>query len=372
MSLLRWSPLLLALTFVLVGCKSNSPTTSTQDSGVAAAPAPSKTPALAGPALSYQKPVEANRCAWMRQPLPSGEPTPVATLDVDCLEAMQSWSPNGKEGLVFAPPAGEGNPPRLWRVDFVAKTGKLLDLKGVPGVTAGTGTDKPFIEQVGFDAQSRPVVIVADVYSNRAPEKGPNGEQFITLEGERFPVPESNGTPGLASAYRLEGAEWKRFETKVSSWETPLAPGSNVLDASKALHVPSSFQGEELPGKAASTNAVQLLDAALPGQAEGGKWMSLSTPGGPLHYRGTLNPEDDSLYPSAPLRWEQDGKLVEVAGLTVNPGDRLGLELQGELLLVNVQAEPRSAHVLDTRTKKHLVSVQDAQSVTFWPEPSKP
>ncbi|HZI02872.1 MAG TPA: hypothetical protein VEZ71_02560, partial [Archangium sp.] len=292
MSPLRWSHLLLAVSLFLAGCKSNPPSTSTTDAAVAATPPPSKAPELSGPALSYLKPLE-DRCAWVRHPLPSGDPSPVFTFNAGCIDVTLSWSPTGKEGLVFGPSGESG--PLIWRVDFAAKTGKPLDLKGVPGGTGAQGTDKPYIEQVGFDAQGRPVAIVSDVYSNRVPEKDPKGERFITFEGERFPVPEADGTPGLAIAYRLEGTEWKRFETKVSTWETAESPGSNALEAAKALYVPKSLQrGEALPGQAAAASASQRLEAELPGQAAGGKWMSLSTPGGTLHYRSQVDPEDDS------------------------------------------------------------------------------
>jgi cell wall-associated NlpC family hydrolase len=118
---------------------------------------------------------------------------------------------------------------------------------------------------------------------------------------------------------------------------------------------------------------LKRLDTAMPGQPKTGKWMSLPTPGGTLVYRGTKEPEEDDLYASAPVRWDADGKLTELEGLTAKPGDRLGFELRGGLLHVFVQAkDTRSAHVYDTAAKKNLVSVKDIRSALLWPEPSKP
>ncbi|WP_375765052.1 hypothetical protein NR798_25385 [Archangium gephyra] len=365
---------MLAVAVVLAGCKSNPPA-ATPDAGVAAAPAQAPTALPApGPALSYLKSVGSQRCEWIRQPLPSGAPTTIFAFDGDCSRSEVTWSPNGKEGLVFTWPVGEGAVPRVWRVDLTAKTGKPMELKGLPGGTGEQGPDKPYIEKVGFDAQGRPVVLVSDVYSDREPEKGPGGEQLLSFEGQRYPLTGKlgEGRPGLALAYRLEGADWKRFETKASVYEAENAPGVNVLDAARALSVVQSpTAARELPGQQASESAARMLDAAFPGQDESGKWMTLTTPGGALHYRAS-NPGDDSLRPAVPVRWEQDGKLAELEGLTAKEGDRLGFQLRGGLLVVTVQGETSHASVYDTRTKKNLVSVQGAESAALWPEPSKP
>jgi hypothetical protein len=258
----------------------------------------------------------------------------------------------------------EGAPPRIWRVDFTAKTGKPVDPKGLP--------DKSSIGRVGFDAQGNLVALVAVENSKVEKGKGKSKERFITFEGQRYPVTQAEGKPGLALAYRLEGADWKRFETKVSAFGED-ASGLGVLEATKALPPQTPALFGELPGQKASESAARMLDAAIPGLEESGKWMSLSTPGGTLHYRGALDYEEDTFYPSTPVRWEQDGKLVELEGLTVKNGTSLDLRPRGELLLIFVVGEqPRSAHVFDTRTKKNLVSVKGIDSPTLWPEPARP
>jgi len=373
MPLLRWSRPLLATALVLAGCKSNPPAAT--DAGVATAPAPSKAPPstppralFSGPALSYLKPEGSERCEWVRQPLPAGEPTTVFTFNADCTRSRVAWSPDGREGLVFTWPVGEGAQARIWRVDFAAKTGKPLDLKELPGGTGEQSPDKPYVDQVAFDAQGRPVALVSDVYSSREAEKGQDGGRFISFEGQRYPIPGGEGSPGLALAYRLEGGTWKRFEAKGSLYEGTNAPEVRALEAARSLS--TSEPSAELPGQKASESTAQKLDTALPGQDETGRWMSLTTPGGTLHYRAQQKPEDESLYqPSAPVRWEQEGKLVELEGLTVEPGDRLGIQLQGDLLLIT---GPSSGYTFDTRAKKKLVFLQDIEGATFWPEASKP
>ncbi len=376
MSLLHWRRPLLAIALELAGCKSKNPATATADASVAAAPAPNKAPApvpASGPALSYLKRVDSERCAWVRQPSPSGTPTTVFSFDADCTRSEVSWSPDGKEGLVFTWPVGEGSQPRVWRVDFAAKAGKPMDLKGLPGGTGEQGPNKPYIEKVGFDAQGRPVALVSDVYTDRPLEKGKNGEEFLSFEGERFPVREkkTDSAPGLALAYRWEGSEWKRFETKVSVYEAEEAPGINALDAARALSfVQSPTPPTELPGKEASMSSGRLMESSLPEQQESVMWMTLTTPGGMLHY-AARNPGNDTLVPTTPVRWEQDGKLVELEGLKAKDGDSITLQLRAELLLVTVLNET-TAYVFDTRTKKKLLSVEGVESAALWPEPARP
>lgn len=398
MSLLRWSRALLAA-LILAGCKSNPPSDSAQESGTVATPAPSKAPAPAkgsgahaatgvgssapasaplpsraavSLALSYLEPVDPERCDWVRHPLPAGEPTALFTFNTACDQAMVSWSPDAKEGLVFSWPAGEGEGPKAWRVDLTAKTGTPLDLKALPGGKGGGGQDQPSIEQVGFDKEGRPVAIIMDVYVSRTTQKGAKGKESISFEGKSYPLPQdAEGSPGLAHAYRFEEGGWKRIETKGSRFEAGLAPGTRELEARKALlPIAKASPPEDNPGQEAPESAKKKLDAAFPGQDESGEWMLLSDSGGSIFFRGTLGGE--FLYPSVPVVWEQGGKLVEVEDLMAKKDDVLDLRLQEGLLLIANYGDPRSAQVWDIRTKRLLLSVERANAPAFWPQPGKP
>jgi hypothetical protein len=321
--------------------------------------------------LSFLKPVDPEKCEWVQQPLPSGEPTPVFVFNAACDRSMVSFSPDAKEGLVFSWPSGEGEEPKAWRVDLAQRTGKVLDLKALPGGIGAGNQDKPFIEQLGFDKQGVPVAVIADIFVSRQPKKGPKDSYSIPYEGKSYPLPEVDGSPGLAHAYRLEGETWKRIETKGSRFESDIAPGTRELDAARALApVWKASPPEGMVGEEASESAVKQLDAALPGQDESGQWMTLNTPGGKLHFRGTLGGE--YLYPSAPVRWEEGGKLVELEELSAKPGDALGFQVQDEWLLIANYGESRGAQVWGTRTKKRILSVEGASAAAFWPKPLKP
>lgn len=385
MSPYRWSRMLLAA-LVLAGCKSEKPPApSAQPPGTpSAAAAPAKAPApmpppapapapASGPALSYLKASDPERCEWLRQPLPSGEPTPLFSFNAACDRSMVSWSPDGKEGLVFTWPSGEGEHPRAWRVELAGHAGKLLDLKLLPGGRGAGEQDQPYIEQIGFDRQGRPVAIIADVYVSREPEQGADGQRILSFEGQRYSLPVgTEGMPGLAHAYRLEEGGWKHLETKASGFESSLAPGTSVLEAVKALMPVAKASGpqQRLPGEQASAAAAKKLDAAFPGQDEAGQWMVLTTQGGPLYYRGTLG--GDFLYPSVPLAWEQEGQLVALEGVGAKPEDWLDLKAQGEWLLIANYGMPRSVQVWNTRTRERVLSAEDANAPAFWPKPGGP
>ncbi|HZH75308.1 MAG TPA: hypothetical protein VEY88_04700 [Archangium sp.] len=340
MSLLHWTRALLAVAIVAA----------TTAPGKAPAPAPAS---ASEPSLTYLKPVGPTKCEWVRQPLPSGAPTTLFTFDAACRRTEVSWSPNGKEGLVHSSPRGESE--RVWRVDFAAKTGKPLELTGLP--------DKSSIARVGFDAQGRVVMLL---HASLEPEEGQGGEQFITFEGQRYPVAADDKEGyGIALAYRLEGADWKRFETKATGSYTR-------LDANKSIHDPGPSQ-TEMPGQAASESAVRMLNAALSPKDKFGKWMALPTPGGTLYYRAMQEDADGTESPKGPVRWEQDGKLVELEGFTATADNTVIFQLRGDLLVINVLGGTPTAYAFDTRAKKNLASVKDVGvPVTLWPEPARP
>ncbi len=381
MNPLRWSLALLAA-LSLSACKRDEPAPATAPKvgaeaskaqgtakhGATGVGATAPVPARASHALAYLKPVDPGRCEWVRQPLPTGEATTVFAFNAACDSSMVAWNPSGREGLVFTWPSAEGEVPRAWRVDLGARSGWPLDLKGLPGGSSAGGQDQPYIEQLGFDAQGRPLALIADVYIARPVQEGEKGSPFILFEGKRYELPAVDGAPGLAHAYRHEAGGWKRIETKGSQFESDIAPGTRELETAREMRpVFKAHPSPRMSGQEASEDAAKKLDAAFPGQEESGQWMTLTTPGGALHFRGTLGGE--YLYPAPPVRWEQEDKLVELEGLAAEAGDSLDLSMKEDWLLIARYGDARSAQVWDTRTKKLLVTAKEAYASTFWPTP---
>lgn len=383
MPLRRWNRALLAL-LALTACKKEEPAAAPPSPAAPPAgqarpappppaPAPPEAPAAAAPGtmVAYLVPQDPERCDWVRRTLPAGEPTALFSFNAPCDRSMVSWGPGAKEGLVFTWPSGEGEVPRAWRVDFVAHSGKPLDLKGLPGSTGAGAPDKPAIEAIGFDAQGRPVAIISDVYVSRTPKKGADGKAFLSFEKDRYPVAEGEGVPGLALAYRLEDTGWKRIETKASTFDTDISQGTDALDAVRTLSsLVKASPSREMPGDNAPEGELAKLNAAFPGLDESGEWRALPTPGGPFYYRGEQGGE--FLYPSPPVGFEQEGKLVELDGLLAKNGDFLDLRLQDGFLLVGIHANARAAQVWDTRTKERLLTLEDAVAAAFWPQARTP
>jgi hypothetical protein len=72
------------------------------------------------------------------------------------------------------------------------------------------------------------------------------------------------------------------------------------------------------------------------------------------------------------VRWEQDGKLVELEDLAAKPGDSLGFQVKEDWLLIANYGETRGVQVWDTRTKKRVLSVEGASAPAFPPKPGTP
>ncbi|WP_095978062.1 hypothetical protein [Melittangium boletus] len=330
----------------------------------APAPATAQAPepaALTGPAFAYLKSAGDHRCAWIRQPLPSGPSATVFSFDADCAQSVFFWSPNGKEGVVLDWPLGEGQQ-RIWKVDFATKTGKAVEFKGLPTGTGQLASDGFRIFQVNFDVQGR---LVALMSSSEKPEDD-TGELGITFEGKRYPVAENERWRRLCLAYRWDGTEWKRVELKVLG-----SPAD--LDTVRSMYDPSPSRTESIVGEAATKEQAKRLTAAVRPTDKFGKWMALTTPGGPLLYRARQEDADGSATASTPVRWEQEGKWVAPEGMTQPASTDIALQLSDAFVLINVLGEKPSASVFDSQTKKNLHSVEGLhERALFWPAPIMP
>jgi len=205
------------------------------------------------------------------------------------------------------------------------------------------------------------------------PETGPDGKRFIPFEGQRYPVVEGAGDPALVMAYRFEGGSWKRIELKSTS------SGFADLETARTLQPVASLGGLEVdPSRALPPGdpARKLLSAAYPDMKEGfneaaGEWRRITTPGGALYYR--MEPAGDGYAPEVPVRWETGGKLVPVEGVPDTQGTGVSFQLQRDLLLISMQGNVGlTTLILDVRTKKRLLSLEELFAPVLWPRPSKP
>jgi hypothetical protein len=342
--------------------------------------------ASAEDALSYLKPVGPKKCEWVRQPLPSGEPSTLLAFDQPCLWAWMSWSADRRQGLVSMTVQTDDTPAppptspaefrrripayRLWLVDLVEKKSTQLDVRGLLTATAkaAKGTDAPIIYRRGFDAEGRPVVLLALIANMD------QGRTSFSFEGKRYPAPDAEGYPGLALAYRWTGAKWERFELKATTYESP---GLDALRATKVLAASDLPELGDLVGKEAAPELAKTLDKTLK-QEEAGHWMAAPSPGGTFVYwaesTGAQEDSEDGTRPfvgQPPVRWEQNGVLSKVEPLSSMSEIEYfdSLQLQGHWLVINAEAGKGlpSVFVYDLQTKKLVLSLPEAQHARLWP-----
>ncbi|HLL04453.1 MAG TPA: hypothetical protein VK539_27970 [Myxococcaceae bacterium] len=349
----------LAAGLLLTGCKSNKEQEPAPASKPAApAPAPASAPtasAVTDATLSYLELSGEQKCRWL-QHTPPAEPKAVFTVPAHCESVKLAWSMDGKEGIAYLAEPGEGQAPRAWRVELA--TGKETTLS-VPDL----GTLGGF----GFDAQGRLVALMEDP---REPT-GEGDKRELLFEGKSYPAA-MDGQPGLAHAFRLEGSEWKRFETRDTSYGWDHAAGVSALGAYDAIGpTPEKLMAaanEALKPVAEGSPALAALNAVKQTSDETGSWKQLEIPGGPLYIWEASDSELPVL--SAPVRIMGAQGLVELEGLSLS--GYLSLAARGDLVLVGAAGNQGStvAHLWNARTKKAVTSLPDKHTVTFWPKPS--
>ncbi|WP_338873196.1 hypothetical protein [Myxococcus stipitatus] len=292
-------------------------------------------------------------CTWIRQDT-TGARKAVATVEAPCEQVDLAWSADGKQGVLVD--RGHGSaPPRAWKVDFESDQGPLPLSLPTEGHT----------DSLGFDAQGHTVALVSQLEG--LTRKAERGEEFFVVDGRRLPVPETEGSAGLAHAYRREAEQWRRIESVATVYETEDAPGTGVLATASQLVSSTSGQDPDAPASTelaeGSEDAVRL-DAVVKdkGHAEIGTWVSLETHGGPL-YAWRAARELPVLMP--PLRWELSDRLAEPESLSLSPTSVVELRVRGALLLV---ASDHGAHIYDTRTKKRIAHLEGVHDARFWPK----
>ncbi|NVJ13679.1 hypothetical protein [Myxococcus sp. AM010] len=361
-------PSALLAAVALLGCQSNKEDTPAAPPAPAAAPRaeaapapppkPAPPPAEAQPELGYLKPTEdAEHCEWMRQPV-KGAATRVFRFDAYCDRSSVSWSPDGKQGLLFTWPSGEGEVPRAWRVDVAAKSGQPLDLKSLPGGNSAGNPNEPYVSRVGFDARGRPVALVVLASESKGP---------LTFEGESFPVPKGKGVPGLAMAYRREDGGWQRIEIKAARFQEDTPSEHGLLEAAATLTPTwTAALPTRLPGSKTAPALAKELDAQTPVSEGAGWWMELPGPGGTLYYRARQ--EGPMRVLGQPLLWARGDQRLSLKDLT-EPDAYLGFQFDRGLLLITSYGGYAAATVWDPKTQQRVVSVPDVYAPAFWPTP---
>ncbi|WP_426755785.1 hypothetical protein [Myxococcus sp. Y35] len=318
----------------------------------APAPKPSA-PTAPGPSytLSFLEAASPSGCTWTRHES-TGTRKPLATVDAACERLKLAWGPRGRQGLMMDRGNGE-LPPRAWQVDFESgQTTRLL----LP--------ELGHTDTVGFDEEGHVVALVSQLENLQ--RKMDSGREYLLHEGKRYLIPDAEGSPGLAHAYRHDAGQWKHLETVVSLFETDGAAGTQALATASRLTsstvTPDADRLAESELVEGNEDAARL-DAVVKdrGHTAYGMWVSMETQQG-LLYAWEAAGELPTLM--LPLRWEVNDKLVEPEQLALAPTSAVALRMRGHLLLVSAE---RSARVYDAKTKKRLAALEGVHGARFWP-----
>lgn len=368
--------LAVAWVVVLSACSKKTATVEPVDAGVAQAPSAAlERPAPTSPStLSVLEPVD-GKCLWRQEDPVATKRVVVTSFPGSCLGARLAWSHDGSQAVVWF------DPQLVQRTGYSSQTSSPA---GYPDETADE-TAKPRFFRVATrtgktEPFSAPAVKNTELKDLGVTEKGDvvallsepvaDGTKSVTSNGETFDVTTiTEGLPVLVHAYRLEGADWKRIETKLSSdgWDYGLGVGA--LDANRAL----------------GPRSVELLDTHAQGDSPEGAALEALT----KHAPKKATSEDDGHWIFLGVGgarvsvWEVTGEFAHTTGLVVandqplaergfTDGDLVALRSSGPHLLISnghVGTHPR---LYEFPSGKLVYRSDTARAVTFWPTTAKP
>ncbi|HVO31507.1 MAG TPA: hypothetical protein VMV18_12255 [bacterium] len=321
-------------------------------------------------------------CHWRRLDPVSGRKEDVAGIEGPCSGVRAAWSPDGTKGIVWLDPleegwrgtaaingdAGQGGD-RMWTVTF--DEGKFAALARPP---AGE------LMELGFDGQGRAIAITSEEISDGDARRG-----FVEYDGKRLEIPEGEGLPILAHAFRLEDGRWTPMETKASNDGADLSEGIRALDVWKQLG-PRSDQmlngqpdAKEVEDKGTLAKLAELTKATLssggddetmPGTAgddasgEDGQWGELATGGGSVY---VWEESAEGLFATGLIAFRDGDRVVRPEKLELGAADAASPMVRGSWLLITGQ-DGETPHLYDVRTRKLAWSDEKASGTTFWPK----
>lgn len=340
-----------------------------------AAPVALERPAPTSPStLSILEPVD-GKCVWRQEDPVAGKRVVLTSFPGSCVGARLAWTADASQAVVWFDPhlvqsAGyfsqTSTPPGYpdETVDEAAKPRWFLVAPRTGKTEAFTVAEVKNAElmELGLTAKGEVLALFTESIAE--------GAKRVTVGSETFDVTTiEEGIPVLVHAYRREGAEWKRVETKLSSDGWDYALGVAALDAFRTLG-PRSTQLLEshAQGDSAEGEVLTALKKHAPKKAKSeddGHWIFLGAGGTRVYV------------------WEVSGEFVHTTGLVVandqplaelgfTDGDLVALRSSGAHLLIsnsNVGTHPR---LYELPSGKLVYRSDTARAVTFWPTTAKP
>lgn len=359
---------------VVTGCR-KAATPETPDAGAPPAAVTEFPVPTARSTLSVFEPAGTN-CEWRQLDPIAGTKVVLATFPGTCVGAKVNFSPDASKAIVWFEPglvqsAGysstlsskpgypdETPDEKATTRAFVVSTRKQkLEPLTLPSVNGQT------LQDLGVDATGAVVALLEEALPENA-----KGE--ITSGTEKFDLSTiTEGLPVLVHAYKREGAEWKKFETKLSTTGWDYGLGVKELEASRKLG-PSTedLLSAHIQGDSAEGDIVPALMKLAPKGAkeDDGSWIFFGAGGARLYV------------------WEISGEFVYTTGLIAagsppavlpklgfTDGDLVAIRLSGPYVLISDSASGTHPRMYELPAAKLVFSSDTARAATYWPTTAK-
>jgi len=361
------------------------PVEALEDAVAPAGPTAPSTPSTPS-TLSLFEPSETH-CEWTRVDPVAGLRAVLASLPGSCVGVRASYSPDASRAVVWFDPthvqstgyssqtsSKPGYPEEV--VDeravsraYLVLTGRTapelrpLPLPAIAGLT---------LEELGVDDTGAVYALLQQELTEAETKGG-----TVTSGGESFDLSTiSEGLPVLVHAYRREGSEWKRTETKLSTTGWDYAMGVKELETfgklgPRSVELASALVQGEPVGAAEAKRLKALLPKGT--TSEDGEWVRLGAAGA----EGTDGGSGGSGAARVTV-WQVTGEFSYATGLVAlggkalpklgfTDGDLVALATSGPYLLVsasNVGTHPR---LYALPSGKLVFGSDTARAATFWP-----
>lgn len=341
-------------------------------------------------------------CQWERIDPLANRTEPIAAMEGSCSGARVAWSPDGTKGIVWLDPledgwkgtaatdgdAGRGGD-RMWLVTFANGTFTALPRPPVGEVM-----------ELAFDHAGNAIAITSEEISDEDASRG-----FVEIDvpaagREKLSIPEGEGLPILAHAFRLDAGAggtpvWTATETKASNDGADLSIGVRVLEVWKELGPrtdqildgqpkSSPIEDKLLAGKLAALTAATdgspapeddgtpEADATADGDgsdgaqdpAPAGEWRQLQTAAGPVYL---WEEQAEGLFATGLIAFPDGDKVVRPEKLEMSAADAAAPTSRGTYFLITGQ-DGEDPHLYDLRTRNLVWTDDKATGTVFWPK----
>jgi hypothetical protein len=359
------------LVVFVAACRKTPEVTAPVDAGVVKAAIEFPAPTTAS-TLSVLEPAGAN-CEWHQVEPVSGTKLVLASFPGTCVGARVSFSPDASKAVVWFDPkyvknAGyssrvsskPGFPDETVDEKAIARAFVVSTRKPQQEPLSFPSVPKAELRELGVDAKGAVLALLEEALPEDA-------RGVIESGGEKFDLSTlSEGIPVLVHAYRRDGAQWTRIETKLSTTGWDYGLGVQELEAFRALGPRSvNLTAPHAQGDAADLASLATL-APKGASADDGSWIFVGAGGARLYVWEITG---EFAYTTGLLAGV-DGKPLPKLGFT--DGDLVAIRTSGPHVLIsasNVGTHPR---VYEYPAAKVIFSSDTARAVTFWPTTAKP